>query len=244
MTLDWTRADLKHLLRAISYKRLLTYNSTKTGRCSKQELLSRYFWNIALSECFYPVLHSYEIALRNHLYHSITNLCGEDWLKNSDLRQNLLSSKEEQQIQKAIDELKRKNKDRPYRIMDDDIISSLSLGFWTSLSYVEYEKKDKLYPALFRDHNFMPKLPTTRRKRRTLSERFENIRKLRNKIFHHAPICHRENLPQDYDDILEAIQWMSPLLYESTKSLSRFSEVYQSQATYTAMVEKLLNDDS
>lgn len=243
MTLDWTRAELKYLLRAISYKRLLSCNPTKTDRCSKQELLSRYFWNIALSECFYPALHSYEISLRNHFYHSIANMYGDDWLINPNIRQNFLSSKEEGQIQKVTDQLKQKNRNRPYKVKYDDIISSLNLGFWTSLCYVEYEKKDKLYPALFRDHDFMPKLPTTRRKRHTLSERFENIRKLRNKIFHHEPICHRENLPQDYDDVLEAIQWMSPLLYESTKSLSRFSEVYQNQSTYTAMVEKLLSDN-
>jgi len=136
--------------------------------------------------------------------------------------------------------IKDKNKNRPYKVKYDDIISSLNLGFWTSLSYTKYEKKDKLYPALFRDHDFMPKLPTTRRTRHTLSERVENIRKLRNKIFHHEPICNRENLPHDYDDILEAIKWMSPLLYESTKSLSHFSEVYESQSTYTVMIEKLL----
>ncbi len=108
-----------------------------------------------------------------------------------------------------------------------------------SLSYVRYEDKDKLYPRLFKDKEFLPHLPKSRRTRKTLSDQFTSTQKLRNKIFHHEPIWNKSNLKQEFDSTLEVIQWISPMLCETTKNLSRFPDVFaQGRNTYRNIIEK------
>lgn len=241
MNSDWTKTKLQCLRRAISHKRLIKYRLSETDR--EADLLSRYFWNIALSECFYPVLHNYEVALRNHFYQLIANVYGDDWLININIRQNILCIGEEAKVKREIENLKQQRRNKPYRLITDDIISSLGLGFWTNLSYAKYEDKSRLYPILFTDFDFMPKLSRNIRKRKTLSTRFGKIHKLRNTIFHHEPIWDYPNLKQEHDDILESIRWISPLLSEITRFSSHFLEAWNNELFYAEMVKKQLDQN-
>jgi hypothetical protein len=221
---------------AISPKRLEAYRSSPSDK--ELDLLSKYLWNIGLCEAFYPVLHSFEVALRNSLHQAISRLFYEDWLDKVDSR--ILSSEEIKSVRAAIDSLNRKGQS----ISTGSLISELNLGFWVSLSYSRYEGKDKLYPRLFRDEEFLPHLPRSRRTRSTLSGTFTSIKKLRNEIFHHDPIWNKSNLKKEYDNALEAIQWISPILYETTKHLSRFPDVYaQGHTIYVKTLQVIMFGD-
>lgn len=220
---------------AISPKRLEAYRSSPSDK--EVELLATYLWNIGLCEAFYPVLHNFEIALRNSLYQAISRLFYEEWLDKVDSK--VLCFEEIRLIQSTIENLSRRGKN----ISTYGLISELNLGFWVSLSYARYEGKDKLYPKLFKDKDFLPHLPRSRRKRSTLSETFTSIRKLRNQVFHHDPIWNKCNLKREYDSSLEAIQWISPMLYETTKHLSRFPDVYaQGRTTYLETLQVIMSD--
>ena len=166
--------------KAVSHERLKSHqrHSLETNT----ELLSTYMWNIALSEAIYPVLHNFEIAVRNSFYDAISRSFHENWLHEIDAE--ILLEKEVGIVKNAISSLNKNGKS----ISKDNLISELNLDFWISLSYSKYERPHKLYPKLFRDKDFFPNLPKTNRTRRTLSDRLTLIVKLRNQVFHHNPI--------------------------------------------------------
>lgn len=72
-----------------------------------------------------------------------------------------------------------------------------------------------------------PGLPRSQRTRGNASQRFENIRTLRNRIFHFRRIWNRPNLQDDYDQVLEAVAWVNPdarRLFIPNGAEARFSE--------------------
>jgi hypothetical protein len=220
---------------AISSTRLEAYRRLPSDK--NVDLLSTYLWNIALSEALYPVLHNFEISLRNSFHQAISRSFYENWLYKMDSK--ILHTQEVRVINSAIESLGKKGQTSS----TGNLISELNLGFWVSLSYSRYEGKDKLYPKLFKDKEFLPHLPTSRRTRKTLSGQFTSIRKLRNQIFHHDPVWNESNLKRQYNQTLEAIQWISPILYETTKNLSRFPDVYaQGHTAYVKFLEKIMLD--
>ncbi len=87
---------------ALSSQRLETYRLKESD--SEQQLLSRYQWNVTLSESFYPALHFLEISLRNHVHAVIAQHLGESlWLSCT----NSLHAREADQVRAAIATLRR-----------------------------------------------------------------------------------------------------------------------------------------
>jgi len=216
--------ELLLLEKTMSRARLESYRNNNSE--SYSELIAKHFLNIALSEALYPVLHSFEIAMRNSFYLAIAKISEADWLKNVDL--NMLCPLEAQVVNNKKIDLQKKTS----LLSNGDLIANLGLGFWTSLTYSRYENENKLYPKLFKDREFFPNLPKQYRTRRKLSQRFSSIHKLRNQISHHECILNRYRLKSEYDDILEALNWINPLLCETTKSISRFPDVFQKRKDF------------
>jgi hypothetical protein len=54
-------------------------------------------------------------------------------------------------------------------------------------------------------------------------DRFEAIRKLRNRIAHHEPIFNR-NLKQDYDELLDTIGWFCPVTQRWVDATNSFTQ--------------------
>ena len=227
--------EFVRLQEAISVKRLTAFK--KTSSCGNIESLANYLWNISLSEALYPVLHNFEISIRNNFYDAISRVYGKNWLTNKNL--NILLGNEINNIDKAIKQIN----GRSQELSSDNLISELNLGFWVSLSYSRYEGKHKFFPILFKDREFLPYLSKSRRTRKILSENFTSIQKLRNKIFHHGPIWNHKDLQKEYEATLEAIQWISPILYKTTKNLSRFPHVYsQGYTNSVKIVEEIIKN--
>ena len=70
-------------------------------------------------------------------------------------------------------------------------------------------------------------MPNTLRTRKTLSKRFNRIRHLRNRVFHHEPVWYWQDLAQQHQEILEAIAWIEPALKDLVMTVDRFPETYQ-----------------
>ncbi|ACB00926.1 MULTISPECIES: Abi family protein [Cyanophyceae] len=226
-----------HFQEAISSNRLEAYRSASSD--NEYHLLANYLWNISLCESLYPALHAFEIALRNSMNEAISRLFYKDWLHKKYSK--ILDNKESKIIEDAFRRLEKEKK----IASTSNLISTLTLGFWVSLSYSRYEDANKLYPKLFRDSDFLPHLPKSKRTRKIICKSFTSIRKLRNKIFHHDPIWKDRNLQAEYDNILEAIQWMSPVLYETTKELSRFPDIYiEERIKYQEILKKTILNES
>ena len=117
-----------------------------------------------------------------------------------------------------------------------DIVSHLWLGFWVKLLSNSYE--GILWPQLLE-----PVFPHMQRRQRTvknLHAQLEDIRRLRNRVFHHEPIWHLPDLPERHEEILETIGWISPAMLAATRLLDRFDSVYTRGAQpYEAELETI-----
>jgi len=184
-------------------------------------LFTRYAWNIALSEALYPVLYGLEVALRNNLHTTVAHDTHNPlWL---DSTPSLLRIEEVNKVQLAKQELIKAHKP----IEPGRLVAELNFGFWTSLLNARYE--GVFWPRLLQ--KAFPGMPKSIRKRKTLSTRFNNIRQLRNRIFHHEPIWRYPDLGQRHSELLETIYWLNPELREAIQLFDRFPEVYRTGLT-------------
>jgi len=225
--------DVLALTNALSHNRVDPFK--KDGEIDNIQWLSRYCWNLTLSEALYTPLQNVEIALRNALYRPIAEDKGKDWLLPA--RQIILQDKERLEVEKAIEFLSHHKK----AIEPSRVVAELNFGFWTGLLNRRYEHK--LWP--FYLQRVFPFAPARERKRRIFSERFDRIRKLRNRVFHHEPIWRWDDLRERHQEILEAIHWMSPSLAQLVTRTDRFLKTYDDGfEPYVDIVKDLLKKEN
>jgi len=203
--------------RIISNERLQPY--LKRHNNNQDKAIQHYKSNIFVSEAFYPLLSILEIGLRNSIDYQLTKrFKDKSWFENhefikiasrfqidriSEARANILSEKKE--------------------ISSGRIISELSFGFWTSLFDTKFEMT--LWKTL---RLAFPNCPKEIRKRRTMSSKFNAVRKLRNRIFHHEAITWNLNALQGYEkEILEALNWLNKDLVNWMEDLNHLNRVIE-----------------
>lgn len=181
------------------------------------DAVARYLWNMALGEALYPVLQALEVALRNGLNDELAALYGATWYDDAAVVVNVWGRKEIAEAKKTLSRFYKPH--TPGRI-----VAELKFGFWTHLFNVDYERPvwQKLWskPTVFRG------VPRKHRKRRDLSTRLNGIRDFRNRVFHHEPIWHRQDLTRLHNDMLETLGWLSPAMRDTTQVLDRFPTVH------------------
>lgn len=176
--------------------------------------LLRYAWNVRLCEALYPSLQKLEVALRNAVHNELATARSPTWYAEP----GILNSEGSRAVQEVVGKLKRNKKP----VSPENIVADLSFGFWTSLFNVEYERT--LYvPHLSR---IFRRARGPFRKRKILSKRLNDIRLLRNRVFHHEPIWNRPRLLQAHNSILETIFWLNPDLHALVAEIDRFPAVH------------------
>lgn len=201
--------------RVLSVERLESYAA---DGADTTVMMARYLLNLALCESLYSPLQLCEVALRNSLHLHLTHLCGrEDWF---DARAEfLLTEWAQAEVAKAKEKISRTS--RP--VTPGRIVAELQLGFWTSLFEAHYEQRTRFLPwgikAVF------PHLPKSGHKRKALKAKLEEVRSLRNRVFHHERIVHWTDLEAKHASILQVIGWVSPELHEMARSLDRFTTI-------------------
>ena len=213
------------LLKAISENRLAPYRQLDEND-SDLTCHARYLWNTALSESLYPALQGLEVSLRNSIHNAITKeRNNENWFEH-------ILKQEELQV---IAEVKQRLIDQKKAVDAAQLVASSNFGFWVSLLNTRYE--NVLWPKFLKE--VFPYMPNRDRTRRNLSRRLNRIRDLRNRVFHHEPIWHREHLRQNHDDLIEAIAWINPSMLAICKALNRFPDIYDQG---TPMYHKVISD--
>lgn len=71
-----------------------------------------------------------------------------------------------------------------------------------------------------------PYVPRRLRQRNTIYARYNRLRELRNRVFHHESIWNRPTLQQDHRDVRESIEWVSPAMNRALSLVDRFDVVY------------------
>lgn len=184
--------------------------------------LSHYQWNIEVSESFYPLLSILEIGFRNSIDNQLSRRFNDkSWYAN----EKFLEIVSQFQINR-INEAKANLLSAKKEITPGRMISELSFGFWTSLFDTKFEMT--LWKSL--RHSF-PHCPKNRRKRKAMSAKFNGIRKLRNRIFHHESITWNLTAIRAYKlEILEGINWIDNEILTIFNSINRVDEVISKDA--------------
>ena len=203
---------------AISPMRLHPYHQAGDSEC---QVIARYVWNACLCESLYVPLQHLEVTLRNALYHSVAIYKKRDNSQWLDENSRWLFDKERDAIWAAKSNLSRMGKSAT----QEQLISELTLGFWTGLLRGDYEQD--LWPRLV--IYVFPQFPPNRRPRQILAQRLTDIRHLRNRVFHHEPIWNRGALQAEYNDLVEAIGWLNTSMMAVTQACETFPEMYNKQ---------------
>jgi hypothetical protein len=206
-----------HIARALSAERLDAYAG---DQASPTVTLARYLLNLALCESLYSPLQLCEVALRNSLHQHLAGLVGSEfWF---DTPAFSLTPWAVEEVRKAKAKIAREH--RP--VTAGRIVAELQFGFWTSLFEAHYEQNPtRFLPTGIRA--VFPRLPKSRHHRKELKRTLEEIRALRNRVFHHERIVHWQDLDTKHAAILEVIGWVSPELHEMAFALDRFSAIRQ-----------------
>jgi hypothetical protein len=217
---------------AASVERLRRYR-LRSDKGAWLPAIARYQYNIELGRALYPVLHTAEVALRNHLFdviqavnphaisagtHSDRMPCLGCWLDDETMSPGLRED-ERRKVVAARDELRfdhvRRHRATPEATLTvGHLVAALRFGFWTKLLdgvYANWREAtsniwtNDLHELAF---PYSPALPG--RRRGDAHTRFTEIKEIRNRVFHHEHL--RQFTMAQYDRIVEGLSWISPTL--------------------------------
>lgn len=203
---------MEEYISMLSIDRLKSYELLCPSKIAG-EIIGAYHWNLLISEKLYPFIHSVEIALRNSIHQAATRRFDtEFWF---DIVVTDGKSKA------ILDDTKRDLNQRFEHVTASDIIASFTFGFWTTLikhkTYANSHNPYRLWPDLI--SSVFPYYPRGDDDKKNISKRFEEIKLIRNRLFHHEPIWKFKNtqssqdcvieLRRKFNDIFKAIGWIS-----------------------------------
>ncbi len=201
--------NLDEIIQCISEPRLRSYQRTRG--VPPAVLLDYYVLTIKQNQKLYPAFHILEIILRNKIHSVIAEIFKtKEWLLEYYFHKNLIINKSfldlrkeskediERQINSSYKEATKKMSEKNRPIIEGDLIAGLTFGFWTTLLGRPFSNVlgDKgLFIKVFSEFKFA-KIGT---KEFTLGEaevryKINEIRKERNRIFHHEKIHHFERI--------------------------------------------------
>jgi hypothetical protein len=209
--------DRKAIERIISSDRLEPYIKHHSGDFDKA--IDHYKANIEISEAFYPLLSVLEVGLRNNIDFQLTRKFDDtNWFEHSEFIE-IASRFQIDKVSEARNSILREKK----TVTTGRVISELAFGFWTSLFDSRFERE------LWKNLRFsFPNCPKGRRQRKTMSSKFNGIRKLRNRIFHHESITWNIGAVENYKrEIIEGIDWLDKELLYWSKDIYRIDEIIE-----------------
>lgn len=223
--------------RGLSVERFNAYQSDANE--SALTTLGTYAWNVALCEAIYPVLHVCEVAVRNAvndaLRHEYENggfgrphrVAGATcWIDDGTV---VLTREHADRVRKVKRRLKGQLGRKNQKYTPGRLVAALNFGFWVYIFDSTYgyksPKRPGLWPRLLA--KVFPHLNKAAR-RKEVQGRLNDIRRLRNRVFHHEPIWRLQNLNATYEEVFEVISWVSPELAKSVRRLDRFGAVHSS----------------
>lgn len=195
------------------------FSPARLGRyrasCGGDEALAvrSYVDNILLAEAMMPMLNVLEIALKNGVHRQLSTLYARvDWWEAwfGDPTFSFQTSE--------IINARRKLQRRAEFATPDKIVAELAFGFWSSLFNAQFQT------VLWKDLRFVfPRCPKPQRQRHTVSSALNQIRELRNRIFHHEQLLWlAPSLLELHAKATEILGWLDPQLPSWLAEFDRF----------------------
>jgi len=182
-----THTSTLHAVRAaLSAARMHTYEQAAQG--DARAALALYLWNADVSAALLVPLHICEVVMRNAVADALEAVYGPQWPWSASFERSLPDSQRGYSPRRDLQTARRG------AATAGKVIPELKFVFWQNLWNGQLRCS-------------MPNLASNRtiaELRRSLYERLERIRLLRNRIAHHEPIFSR-NLPDDYRTMLALV---------------------------------------
>ena len=181
-----------------------------------KKAIRHYRQNIQLAEALFPALTIFEVALRNAIIREMIQVSQrKDWYNFFD------SAPEFKALSGQVDIAKRHIIQRGEMVTPDKINGELTLGFWALLFNAKYER------LLWKDlRKAFPYLPKPKRQRKQVSTPLNDIRTLRNRVFHNESISWSlTRLEGLHRNIIDVCSWINPTLPVWINSIDRFDKV-------------------
>ena len=182
----------------------------------EKKALRHYRQNIQLAEALLPSLSIYEVTLRNSLIRELERMTGrKDWYAFLATIPALVA------LYSQVDVAKRHIIKRGEAVTPDKINGELTMGFWVLLFNAKYER------YLWKDlRKAFPHMPKLKRQRKYVSAPLNDIRALRNRVFHNESISWSlARLEALHRSILEVCSWINPVMLSWIKTVERFDKV-------------------
>jgi len=207
----------------------------------------------ALASALQPTLHVFEVTLRNAIFTTSVKLVDARGLRMPDIPCWLDARDSTLLYARGADEVARAKTSLgsdPRRRTPGHLVARLTFGFWGAVHGARVQRTPgRSTQALaaraplvfpFRWPPGSRRLAPTHADRETVYTRLHQIRELRNRIAHHAPIWDRE-LAAEHERILEVLAWMSRRMADAVVALDRFPRVLaEGPGAYRAQAERLL----
>ena len=173
--------------------------------------LKLYEKNIELSGALYEVIQGLEVTVRNAIHNLMTEqLASDHWYDRLPLADGERA---------ALDKAKESLLEKGQIITPGRVVSELTFGFWVKLTGRIYEKS-LWFPYLSR-------IFPIRVNRAGVHERLVLLKTIRNRIAHHERIVGRTRLlTKEYEEMIEAIRWINPIMADWVEHRSCFVERY------------------
>jgi len=201
--------------RNFSSARIGRYKVAREG--NRALAVADYARNLRLAESMMPMLNVLEVGLRNALHARLTHLYQRDdwWVEWS-------GRPEFARVLRSLDEAKSKLKGRRERVIPDKVLAELTFGFWCTLFNASFQ--GELWKEL---RLAFPACPREERRRRTICGALNQVRGLRNRVFHHEPLLWlTPSLTEQHGRGVMIIGWIDPALAIWLARHDRFPNVW------------------
>jgi hypothetical protein len=194
--MDWDSLE-KHF----SSARLGRYLASCNG--DKPRAARAYVNNLLLAEAMMPMLNVLEIALKNGIHSRLTS-----FYKRGDWWQAWTNVPTFDWQMREIGSAKAKLQRRAEAATVDKIVAELAFGFWSSLFNVHFQT------LLWKELRLVfPRCPKSHRQRQTVSAALNQVRSLRNRVFHHEQLLWLDpSLYEMHAKGIEVVGWLDPQL--------------------------------
>jgi Abi-like protein len=170
-----------------------------------------YVWNARLGAAFQLPIQSIEVCLRNRVSTAMVAEFGPNWWVNARFKTVI-----EHERQRDIDTVLTRIRHKGLVAHGDQIVASLSFGFWVSMLDRRYN------PTIWGRHlrATFPSMPVSIDRER-LRRRCSEVARFRNRISHHEPIFNKD-ASKSNSEFLELLSWLCP---ETQKWITPMSDV-------------------
>ncbi len=166
---------------------------------NQQRAFALYVWNAQIGASFHILIQAIEVALRNRVNHALVSEYGADWWGEP----TFLATIDRNRIA-DLDAVKRRLANKNIPLETNQIVASLSFGFWVGMLHSSYN------PAIWSKHfrSSFANVPASVN-RHAIFRECGMIASFRNRVSHHEPLI-KHNISQEYSNMIRTLTWLCP----------------------------------